>query len=152
MTNLEELQSELIDSINESSSINELEELRISALGKKGKITLLMRELSILDSEARKSAGKALNLLKVEITGCLDKKKTALLDRDLYDRLLQESLDITLPPRPEEEGLIHPISQTIEEVVTILGTMGLKVADGPNIENDWYNFTALNIPLDHPAR
>ncbi len=102
--------------------------------------------------DARKSSGQILNIIKNEIAAALDARKISMEDEVLNAQLTEERVDISLPIRPEDEGRIHPISQTIDEMVAILGQIGMSVAEGPNIEDDWHNFTALNIPLDHPAR
>ena len=138
--------------IGKSADSDELEILCVEALGKKGRVTQLMKELGTMDAEERRSIGQSLNSIKNEITLAIDERKTALAKNELETRLLKEKVDVTLPVRPEAVGRIHPISQTIDEVVAILGEMGLQVAEGPDIEDDWHNFTALNIPPDHPAR
>ena len=138
--------------IGKSADSDELEILRVEALGKKGRVTQLMKELGTMDAEERRSIGQSLNSIKNEITLAIEERKTALANNELETRLLKEKIDVTLPTRPEAVGRIHPISQTIDEVVAILGEMGLQVAEGPDIEDDWHNFTALNIPPDHPAR
>jgi len=152
MNDLEALRTELTDAVAEAASSDALEALRVDALGKKGRITQLMKGLGGMDPEERKAAGQALNALKTEIADAIDARKTALAAGEREARLADERIDVTLPARPETEGRIHPISQTIDEVVAILGEMGLSVAEGPDIEDDWHNFTALNIPPDHPAR
>jgi len=152
MQDLDALRSELMDAVAGAGGSDALEALRVDALGKKGRITQLMKGLGGMDPEARKAAGQALNALKSEVADAIEARKAALSSSELEARLLQERIDVTLPIRPETEGRIHPISQTIDEVVAILGEMGLSVAEGPDIEDDWHNFTALNIPPDHPAR
>jgi phenylalanyl-tRNA synthetase alpha chain len=152
MDDLESLRSELTAAVAAAVSSDALEALRVDAIGKKGRITVLMKGLGAMDPEARKQAGQALNVLKTEISGAIDARKRELAAGELEARLASERIDVTLPARPEADGRIHPISQTIEEVVAILGEMGLAVAEGPDIEDDWHNFTALNIPPDHPAR
>ena len=152
MDNLDDLKSELAGMITDATDMHALEQVRVSALGKKGQLTALMKGLGAMDPEARKSAGQELNLLKQEITDLIEARKFDLENAGLDERLAKEKIDITLPIRPEEHGTIHPISQTIDELVSIFGEMGFVVAEGPNIEEDWYNFTALNIPVDHPAR
>ena len=152
MSELDTLRSELIASIEGAGNIDGLEKIRILALGKKGKITELMKGLGTLEEDARKVAGQTLNILKGEISNIIDVKKKAFVVAELNSKLATEKVDISLPIRPECKGLIHPISQTIDEVVAILGEFGLSVAEGPDIEDDWHNFTALNIPPDHPAR
>jgi phenylalanyl-tRNA synthetase alpha chain len=152
MQDLDALRSELMDAVAGAGGSDALEALRVDALGKKGRITQLMKGLGGMDAEERKAAGQALNALKTEVADAIEARKAALSSSELEARLLQERIDVTLPIRPETEGRIHPISQTIDEVVAILGEMGLSVAEGPDIEDDWHNFTALNIPPDHPAR
>lgn len=129
-----------------------LEDLRVAALGKKGEISLKMRELGQMEPEARQKAGAALNALKDEIDAALRARKAALGDAAMDERLRAEWLDVTLPGRPRRQGTIHPVSQVTEEVTAIFADMGFAVAEGPQIESDWYNFDALNIPPEHPAR
>ena len=129
-----------------------LEEVRVAALGKKGEVSLQMRELGRMSPEERQVAGPALNALKDEINSALVARKAGLEDAALDARLKTEWLDVTLPARGRREGTIHPISQVTEEVTAIFADMGFSVAEGPQIESDWYNFDALNIPGHHPAR
>jgi phenylalanyl-tRNA synthetase alpha chain len=152
MDNINTLQSELESMIANAEDLDALEQIQISALGKKGQITALMKDLGKLDPEKRKAAGKELNILKQIVSNLLDVRKNDLENIDLGSRLAKEKIDVTLPIRPEEMGTIHPISQTTDELISIFGEMGFVVAEGPSIEEDWYNFTALNIPIDHPAR
>ena len=152
MDNTNTLKAELEDLIENTNSMEDLERIRISSLGKKGKITALMKDLSALEPEKRKVAGKELNLLKQIVSRLINDRKNNLENTSLESRLVEEKIDITLPIRPEEIGTIHPISQTTDELISIFGEMGFVVAEGPSIEEDWYNFTALNIPVDHPAR
>ena len=152
MKDLETLRSELTAAVKEASRLDELEQIRVSALGKKGSITELMKGLGRIDADARKETGQALNALKNEIADAIEARKRSLSDSELDARLAGEKVDITLPVRPESDGRVHPISQTLDEVIAILGEMGLSVMEGPDIEDDWHNFTALNIPPDHPAR
>ena len=152
MQNLDALRKELMAAIGKAADSDELEVLRVEALGKKGRVTRLMKELGTMDAEKRRTTGQSLNSIKTEITLAIEERKAALANSELETRLLKEKVDVTLSARPEVVGRIHPISQTIDEVVAILGEMGLQVAEGPDIEDDWHNFTALNIPPDHPAR
>ena len=152
MDNINTLESELESMIANAEDMDALEQIRISALGKKGQITALMKDLGKLDPEKRKAAGKELNILKQIVSNLLDVRKNDLENIDLESHLAEEKIDVTLPIRPEEMGTIHPISQTTDELISIFGEMGFVVAEGPSIEEDWYNFTALNIPIDHPAR
>jgi len=152
MTDIETLRREVLGGIAGAVDLAGLEALRVAALGRKGRVTELMKGLGGLDAEARRDAGQRLNALKDEIAEALEAKRGLLERGALETRLAAERLDVTLPPRPEAMGAVHPISQTVDEVVAIFGEMGFAVAEGPDIEDDWYNFTALNIPPDHPAR
>ena len=152
MENIENLKKEFSALIEEASSIKEIEDARVSILGKKGKITDMMKTLGQLSADERKEAGKNLNILKGEIAKLLDSKKQELEEKELNEKLSSEKIDITLSTRPETQGKIHPVSQIFEEVVAIFGQMGFSIAEGPEIEDDFHNFTALNIPADHPAR
>lgn len=152
MDQLKQLREELLAEIASAADLTSLEGVRVSALGKKGRVTVMMKGLGGMDPEARKSAGQAFNVLKDEIVAALDAKKTVLEESEISARLASETVDVSLPVRPVVEGLLHPISQTIEEVVEIFAPMGFEVAEGPDIEDDFHNFTALNFPPDHPAR
>ena len=152
MQSLDAVSSEIIDAIGAVDSLDALEAIRIDSLGKKGRISLMMRDLGGMDAEARKQAGQALNKVKDEIAAAIDAKQTMLASAALNARLSAERLDVTLPSRPETDARLHPLSRTIEEVIAIFAEMGFQVAEGPDIESDYYNFTALNIPPEHPAR
>ncbi|MEM7238704.1 MAG: phenylalanine--tRNA ligase subunit alpha, partial [Pseudomonadota bacterium] len=129
-----------------------IEVVRIAALGKKGEISLMMRELGRMTPEERQSAGPAMNALKDEINGAIAVRKSDLADAALDLRLATEWQDITLDRPGRPDGTIHPISQVMEEIVAIFGDLGFAVAEGPQIESDWNNFDALNIPPEHPTR
>jgi phenylalanyl-tRNA synthetase alpha chain len=152
MDDLNALKSDWLGRIGQAADEATLEELRISALGKKGDISLRMRELGQMSPEERQVAGPALNALKDEVNAALTAKKAALADAALDERLRAEWLDVTLPARHRRVGTIHPVSQVTEEVTAIFADMGFAVAEGPQVETDWYNFDALNIPGHHPAR
>ncbi|MEL6120033.1 MAG: phenylalanine--tRNA ligase subunit alpha [Pseudomonadota bacterium] len=149
---MDDLRDKYIDLIARAEDEAALEDLRVQAVGKKGQISLQMRELGKMTPEERQVAGPKLNALKDEINAALSAKKAALADAALDARLKTEWLDVTLPARPQRQGSIHPISQVTEEVSAIFSDMGFSVAEGPQIESDWYNFDALNIPSHHPAR
>lgn len=149
---MDDLKAKYLDLIAKAADEAAIEEVRLAALGKKGEISLQMRELGRMTPEERQVAGPALNALKDEINDAIVAKKTALADAALDARLKTEWLDVTLPTRPRRTGTIHPISQVTEEVMAIFADMGFAVAEGPQIESDWYNFDALNIPGHHPAR
>ncbi|MGD0102958.1 MAG: phenylalanine--tRNA ligase subunit alpha [Rhodopila sp.] len=126
--------------------------VRIAVLGRNGSLTGMLRDLGKTPPEQRKQRGAALNRLKDVLTAAIERRKIALEDAALDARLLSERIDPTLPPRPRETGLIHPIARTMEEIAAIFGAMGCTVVDGPDVESDWFNFGALNIPPHHPAR
>ncbi len=146
------LKKELIEMVTAANDMTALENVRVTALGKKGRITDLMKNLGTMSPEDRKTAGAELNVLKDEIAALIDKQATQLKKQELDARLAGEQMDVTLSVRPEHKGSIHPISQTLDELVSIFADMGFEVADGPDIEDDFHNFTALNFPLGHPAR
>jgi phenylalanyl-tRNA synthetase alpha chain len=152
MNDITALKTELASQIETAADLKSLEDLRVNALGKKGRITDLMKALGGMDPEERKEKGQALNALKDEIAALIARQEKALKRQDMDQRLVNETLDVSLDIRPERKGKIHPISQTIDELVTIFGSMGFTVAEGPDIEDDWHNFTALNFPVGHPAR
>jgi phenylalanyl-tRNA synthetase alpha chain len=149
---MDELRNKYLSAIAEASDEAALEDVRLAAIGKKGEVALKMRELGKMTPEERQVAGPALNALKDEITSALSARKSALGDAALEERLRGEWLDVTLPGRPRAHGTIHPVSQVTEEISAIFADMGFAVAEGPQIESDWYNFDALNIPAEHPTR
>ena len=152
MTDLEQLRLETIEAAATAASLDALEVLRVESLGRNGNITARMKELGALPAEERKAAGQALNAVKTEVSDAIDARKAELEAAVLESRLAQEGIDVTLPVRGQPEGFIHPISQTMDELMAIFGEMGFRVAEGPDIEDDFHNFTALNIPEEHPAR
>ncbi|MDO5605251.1 MAG: phenylalanine--tRNA ligase subunit alpha [Paracoccus sp. (in: a-proteobacteria)] len=152
MTDLDTLLSGYLARVAAAPDPATLEEVRLAALGKKGEISLKMRELGKMTPEERQTTGAALNRLRDEIDAALRAKKLALEDAALDVRLAGEWLDVTLPGRPRAAGTIHPVSQVMDEVTTIFADMGFAVAEGPQVESDWFNFDALNIPPEHPAR
>ena len=152
MDAMEALRTRLLAEIAAADTPVALDQVRVAALGRKGEITGLMKDLGGLDAEARKAAGQALNRLKDEIAAAIDAAQSHLNEAELERRLASERIDVTLPVAYETAGRIHPISQTIDELTAIFGAMGFHVEEGPHIEDDFYNFEALNIPADHPAR
>ncbi len=141
-----------VKEIAAASSPDALEAIRIKVLGRRGSLTLAMRELGALDPDERRRVGAELNTAKERITAALAEATARLGRAELAERLAGERADVTLPVMFSGTGRIHPISQTIDEIVAIFGEMGFAVAEGPHIEEDFYNFTALNIPPEHPAR
>ena len=152
MEALNDLKSKYLNAVSEAVDESALENLRIAAVGKKGEVSLKMRELGKMSPEERQTAGPALNALKDEINSALTAKKAALSDAALNEGLQNEWLDISMSGRPRRQGSLHPISQVTEEIVAIFASLGFSVAEGPQIENDYYNFDALNIAPEHPAR
>ena len=152
MDEIDRLRDEILREIREAASPEALEAIRVAALGRRGRLTELMRGLGTLAPEARREAGAALNAAKDEIAAALAEAAARLGRAARAERLAGERADVTLPVLTGDTGRIHPISQTIDEIVAIFGEMGFVVAEGPHIEDDFYNFTALNIPPEHPAR
>jgi len=126
--------------------------VRVGVLGRGGSLTALLRDLGKAPPEQRRARGTALNQLRDTLTAAIEARRAALEDAAMDARLAAERIDPTLPPRAAPSGLIHPISRTIEEITAIFGAMGCTVAEGPDVETDWHNFSALNIPAHHPAR
>ena len=143
---------EVVKEIAAARSPEELEAIRVKVLGRRGSLTLAMRELGKLDPGERRHAGAMLNVAKDRVTGALAEVTARLGRAALEEQLISERADVTLPVPFAGTGRIHPISQTIDEIVAIFGEMGFAFAEGPHIEEDFYNFTALNIPPEHPAR
>jgi phenylalanyl-tRNA synthetase alpha chain len=152
MEDLEDLERELTARVVEVADLAALEVLRVEALGKKGRITQQMKALGGLGPDERRAMGQSLNLVKTAVSAAIEARRQVLRDLELDARLAEERIDVSLPARPTEIGRLHPIGQTIDELVAIFGEMGFSVAEGPHIETDFHNFTALNIPPDHPAR
>jgi phenylalanyl-tRNA synthetase alpha chain len=152
MDEIKKLKKELASLIEEASDLESLEQARIAALGKKGRITSLMKTLGDMTPEDRRATGQELNALKDEIAALIKSREEALKRQELDVKLAREKIDVTLSPRPRPNGHIHPISQTMEELTALFASMGFVLAEGPDIERDWYNFTALNFPPGHPAR
>jgi phenylalanyl-tRNA synthetase alpha chain len=154
MSNLDALEQGLLASIAAASDEAAIEAVRIEALGKKGSVSELLKSLGAMSVEERMSAGPAINGLKERVTHALQARKGELKDAAINARLITEKVDVTLPvaQSPAERGRIHPISQVIDEITAIFGDLGFAIAEGPDIETDYYNFTALNFPEGHPAR
>ena len=152
MQDYEQLKNEILEKIDESSTLEALEDVRVESLGKKGSLSLLMKQLGSIEPDKRRETGQKLNLIQKEVLATIENKKEVLRKDHINKKLANESVDITLPIRPENHGKIHPLSKTMDEVISIFAQMGFTVAEGPDIESDYYNFTALNIPPEHPAR
>jgi phenylalanyl-tRNA synthetase alpha chain len=154
MTDLKQLESDLLKAVDAAKDEAAVEAVRVSALGKKGSISELLKTLGAMTPEERKQNGPLINGLRDRVSEALNAKKNALKQAALSQQLAADKADVTLPVRENalERGRIHPVSQVIDEVTTIFADMGFSVAEGPDIETDFYNFTALNFPEGHPAR
>ena len=148
------LENEFLAAIENASTLAELEEVRLASLGKKGRVSELLKSLGGMTAEERQMQGPLINGLKLSLSQALDNRKSSLETEALNARLAGETEDVTLPVQPTglSEGRLHPVSQVTEEIVTIFADMGFSVAEGPDVETDFHNFTALNIPESHPAR
>ena len=152
---MQELQNILDDALQCFSAIDdavELENAKARYLGKEGSLTGLLKGLGKLSAEERPAAGARINQIKQQIEAALNARRDALQQQALQARLAAEALDLTLPGRGSSVGGLHPVTRTLERIETLFHSIGFAVAEGPEIENDFYNFTALNIPEDHPAR
>jgi phenylalanyl-tRNA synthetase alpha chain len=149
---LEQLRNEAIKAIAAVSGEEALQEIRVRFLGRKGELTALMKGLGALSSEERPVIGQLVNTVKEEVEACLENALKTTRETEKIQRLQSERIDVTLPGRSPSNGTKHPISLVVEEVSDIFAGLGFSVAEGPEIEHDWYNFEALNFPPEHPAR
>lgn len=149
---LEELQQEALQQIEEAVDTKELEQVRVKYLGKKGPITEVLRGMGQLSKEERPVVGQKGNEVREAIQERLEKKTKMLADEALKEKLNKETLDVTLPGRKVQRGAKHPLTSVVEEIEDIFIGMGFEVTEGPEVETDYYNFEAMNLPKDHPAR
>ena len=152
MNDLDSLVETARQAFAESATPADLENAKAQFLGKSGRMTELMKGMAQLSPDEKKSRGAAINLAKQAIEAALTARRQALAEIELQLQLQAEALDVSLPGRQRGQGGLHPVSLTLERIEGIFGSMGFEVADGPEIETDWFNFTALNTPQDHPAR
>lgn len=152
MQSLEDIKAEAAAAIEASADVASLEELRVSYLGKKGALTGLLKGLGQLSAEERPKAGAEINAVKQVLNKQLNARKESLQTEALSAQLAAEAIDVTLPGRGAEVGALHPITRTIQRMETFFASMGFDVVEGPEIEDDYHNFEALNIPAHHPAR
>ena len=148
----EQLKSDLLEQIAATNSAEALDAIRIDALGKKGVISEQLKALGQMAPDERKQAGQALNEVKQAVSDAISVKAKELASAAMQAKLAGEAVDVTLPVDAGNHGRFHPLSRTIEEITAIFAGMGFTVAEGPDVETDYYNFTALNIPPEHPAR
>ena len=152
MSDIESLSAQALADIAAAATPDAREALRVGLLGKSGSITAQLKALGALPGDQRKAAGEAINRARDAISEALSARKTALDDAALDARLAGETIDVTLPGRDAARGGVHPVSRTLERITEIFGRLGYELADGPEIEDDWHNFEALNFPPHHPAR
>jgi phenylalanyl-tRNA synthetase alpha chain len=150
--NPDDLKRRLTDDISAAADLGALEAVRVHALGKSGSITALLKTLGGMDADTRAAEGPKIHALRESVAAAIAERKGALEDEDLDRRLKTEHVDLSLPPRETPQGSVHPVSQVMDELAEIFADLGFAVAEGPEIEDDWHNFTALNIPETHPAR
>jgi phenylalanyl-tRNA synthetase, alpha subunit len=152
MSDIQTLSARALADIAAAQTPEAVEALRVGLLGKQGSITSQLKQLGALAPEQRKAAGEAINRARDEVSAALAARKALLEEAALDARLAGEAVDVTLPGRLAQRGGIHPISRTLERIASIFGNLGYELADGPEIEDDWHNFEALNFPPHHPAR
>ncbi|MBS0433123.1 MAG: phenylalanine--tRNA ligase subunit alpha [Proteobacteria bacterium] len=143
---------EALAAIHSAQSLDALEALRVALLGKSGAITAELKALGALPAEQRKARGAEVNAARDALTAAIAARRAQLDQAALHHRLASESLDVTLPGRDAQRGSIHPLTRTLERIESIFASLGYEVAEGPEIEDDWHNFEALNFPAHHPAR
>jgi phenylalanyl-tRNA synthetase alpha chain len=146
------LQAETQAALYQAQDLRAWDAVRVATLGKSGRLTGLLKELGKLPPDERRSRGAALNELRDALTQAIEARRAELDAAAMDARLAAETIDVTLPPAPRARGLIHPITRTMEEMAAIFGAMGFRVGEGLDVETDWFNFSALNIPPHHPAR
>ncbi|MEE4201085.1 phenylalanine--tRNA ligase subunit alpha [Erythrobacter sp.] len=152
MTDLIRQQDEALAAIAGAATLGALEEQRVGALGKKGWVSLALKTLGGMDPEERKQAAPAIQAVRAEVAEAIENRKAALEAEALDAQLARETIDLTLPAPESPRGSIHPVSQVMDELAEIFADLGFAVATGPEIEDDWHNFTALNMDESHPAR
>lgn len=152
MENLEPIATEAKEAIGNAEDTAALEQLRVEYLGKKGKVTSLLKGLGKLPAEEKPAAGAKINVVKQELQEMIAQRKAVLESSKVAEQLAQETIDVTLPGRGQSTGGIHPVTRTIERIEDFFLSIGFDVVEGPEIEDDYHNFEALNIPAHHPAR
>ena len=150
--NPQQLQARFVSDIGAATDLAALDAVRVAALGKAGEVTALLKTLGAMSPDQRASEGPRINALREAVTSAIAARKAALEDEELNRRLATERLDLSLPALERPRGSVHPVAQVMDELTEIFADLGFAVAEGPEIEDDWHNFTALNIPETHPAR
>jgi len=149
---LDNLLENAIQAINQSQDLASLDSVRVAYLGKKGEITAKLKNLGQITADLRPAVGQAINQIKVRIQALLEERKSAINDQLIIDKLSSETVDVTLPGRALHSGGLHPVTQTMNRIQKMFGKLGFDTAEGPEVEDDFHNFEALNIPAHHPAR
>lgn len=149
---LDKLVNEAQQAVDAATDLAELDKVRVSFLGKKGSLTQQMQTLGKLPAEERRDAGKIINLAKQAVQKAIESRHETLNAAELNAKLAAEAVDVTLPGRGQQSGGLHPVTRTLHRILDLFTQLGFEVAEGPEIENDYYNFEALNIPESHPAR
>lgn len=152
MSDLHTQQTEALAAIAAAADLAALDEQRVATLGKKGWVSAALKTLGQMSPEERAAAAPAIQAIRTEIAEAIEAKKAALEAAELAERLASETVDLTLPAPAAPKGSIHPVSQVMDELAEIFADLGFAVATGPEIEDDWHNFTALNMDETHPAR
>ena len=152
MSDIQTLGDQALADIAAAQTPEQLEALRVALLGKSGTITGQLKQLGTLPADQRKAAGEAINQVRDRVSTALTARRSVLDDAALDARLAGEQIDVTMPGRNGERGGLHPVTRTLERIANIFGQLGYELADGPEIEDDWHNFEALNFPPHHPAR
>ncbi|MFM8791481.1 MAG: phenylalanine--tRNA ligase subunit alpha [Solirubrobacterales bacterium] len=152
MNNLQHTLKEAYEDFDQCQTVTDLDQAKAKYLGKSGVLTEALKSLGKLSAEDRPKAGAEINVVKRGVEEALEKRREAILYASQAKQLAEESLDVTLPSRKEDQGSLHPVTQTLHRVESLFHSIGFSVAHGPQIESDFYNFTALNIPESHPAR
>ena len=149
---IEDIVKQALDELAQAADLTQLDQVRVNYLGKKGLFTQQMKELASMEPDLRRSAGQVINEAKNTFQEALDIRKAALEDAELAARLASESIDVTLPGRGQAIAGLHPVTITLRRINRIFASVGFNVVEGPEIEDDYHNFGALNIPEHHPAR
>jgi phenylalanyl-tRNA synthetase alpha chain len=152
MSDLAALEADLLRAVDDAADLSALESVRVGALGKSGSVSALLKTLGALSPEERRTRGPEINGLRDRVQAAISARRQILEDAALEARLAGERVDLSLPPPPHRKGSVHPTMQVMDEMIAIFAELGFEVAEGPDIEDDFHNFTALNFPPKHPAR
>lgn len=152
MKDLEQLLEQGLQQIKSAESTQSLDEVRVHFMGKKGVVTTQLKQLGQLPAEQRKTAGVQINQIKQQLFSAIQQRKEQIQKQELHGRLMSESVDVSLPGRKSNQGGIHPVSRTMQKIISLFSQVGFEVVTGPEIEDDFHNFEALNFPEHHPAR